>query len=204
MRIKELWPTYDRLVGVVVNHIAFFGIVVAATVALVTFWGAYASPAFHIFAPYSYVFVGSVLFIVLIQIQSFVRATKPSSESAKRLAVLEGKINTLETKNAATPSVPLPPKVNWAIWRLRQNYTLNELAAILAQIDPSGAAETTERAAYVALMAEEVKTRRLAVRRNRYAEDYHSPDLWPASFDVSRDAALQWAKSKGFSVEHIE
>jgi len=103
--------------------------------------------------------------------------------------------------------VPLStrPAVNWAPWQRRTKYNLLELASILAKVEPSGSTGSdSEEASYLELLKEETTTGRLRFQRNRRAEDYYQPDVWPTFFDVEKVDAMKWAESKGFDLSHIQ
>jgi len=118
MQIRKLWSLYNDAIATVVNHVAFFGVVAAALVSIATIWTAYLSPAVRVFAPYSYVFVISVLVIVWAQIRVIAldvrnRATAAnrsdtpiSAEIVARFEVLDEQIAAMSERLSAvkTPS----------------------------------------------------------------------------------------------------
>ncbi|MDR5727789.1 MAG: hypothetical protein RB191_10210 [Terriglobia bacterium] len=95
-------------------------------------------------------------------------------------------------------------KINWAIWKHRVSFNLNEFAAVLAEVEPANERVTPERAAFLRLIQEDAMTGKLRTVKDRHANEYYKPDLYPAYFDVSKADAIQWAESKSFNISHIK
>lgn len=107
-----------------------------------------------------------------------------------------------QAEEAIRVSRPPPiPAVDWAPWKLRINYTLPELAAILAKEDPNSQ-ETSKRAGYLNLVVEAADAGNIfPLMLEPHANPYAT--VPPGSYIVSREGALRWAQANGFDVSHI-
>lgn len=95
---------------------------------------------------------------------------------------------------------PPAPVVAWAPWIRRSQYSSNEFAAILANEDPS-TQPSYKRMGFYRLILEEAKAGKLPTVRKRLNAP---PGGLPDDFSIPSDAALKWAKDKGFDLSHFE
>lgn len=94
--------------------------------------------------------------------------------------------------------------VNWAIWKQRENYNLNEFAKILAGQNPTEMPLTNEAQSYVNLLVDDIAIGKLSCRFNENAKPSGlTPKMKPFKFDISRNEALDWATKKDFDVSRI-
>jgi hypothetical protein len=97
--------------------------------------------------------------------------------------------------------------VNWAIWKEMPTYTIAQLAAILAKLDPMALRSSPDKEAYEILLLQELKAKRLIHIREMKGSPYGSGE-YPKPIDrttpIKREDAIAWAESKGYDVSHIK
>lgn len=136
----------------------------------------------------------------------YVRTKMPSATTPNKEAVnadieaLKDSLNALQGRLDAsknqTPKLA-KPAFNWAPWKMRQKYTLDEFSKIIAGINPIGGA-SNDSYAYLDVLTEQVASGAL-----HGAGGYRLTRAYPTS-EISRADALKWAKAKSLSVSHIE
>jgi hypothetical protein len=119
-------------------------------------------------------------------------------EAARKAALTSG-----PPANLPAPTKAPPPDVNWAIWKQRNSYNLNEFAGLLAKDDPSHDPSTPQARSFLRLAQDDAMNGKLTVVRDRNAHHSYLPDLHPYYFDVPRPEAIKWAAAKGFDISHI-
>lgn len=99
--------------------------------------------------------------------------------------------------------------VNWNVWKRRERYSIYEFAKILAKDEPASQEMTQAASTYARLMLEAVeldKLKYVARHTETYNIDFErirkeiEPDYHT---EISRNAALEWAASNSFVVDHI-
>lgn len=109
----------------------------------------------------------------------------------------------------AKPAVPAPkqkPPVNWSVWKAREKLSLADFAAILARNDPAAMGETTEQAAFLALLLEAANAGKFPIIPT-YFESFggrRTAREVDEDTEVEKKVAIDWADSKRFDVAHIK
>jgi hypothetical protein len=97
-----------------------------------------------------------------------------------------------------------PAPINWSIWQKRSRYSIDDLAAILAKVDPTLDIRDSNKIAYSDLILEEVKNGKLQYIR-RYSDITPEQELPLAKryTQIERNLALRWAIEKSIPVDHF-
>lgn len=87
---------------------------------------------------------------------------------------------------------------NYSIWKIPRSYTIAEFACLLAGMDPSSHASTSDSQSYVRILLEEVQTGNLKYTRpTGWGPDaQYNPDM---NARLAKDDALAWAEANGFA-----
>jgi len=112
---------------------------------------------------------------------------------------------TVIAQRASAPAkgVREPPKVNWAVWRLMDSYTLKEFSSILVKRDPKAGGNTNEEYSFQQLVgAQIIKGNVLGARLVRYS--FSPYDVDPDDTTVTRLGGIAWAEANNFDVSHIK
>jgi hypothetical protein len=146
--------------------------------------------------------LGPIGFVVLVVfLWNLMLAPTELAYEANKIA-----LSVLRIPPSAVPTSPGRPPINWTIWRQRSEYTITELAALLAKESPSDPRTSDDAVAYSKLITEDVRGGKLHyIPRHANIAGSGAFEL-PVKADQTRirkDLALAWAQSKQFDLEHI-
>lgn len=91
--------------------------------------------------------------------------------------------------------------INWTTWKHRSKFTAYELAAVLTMRDPISGGSSRNETALLRLITEQMNSGKLAYIAKAGRSHNYQAD---GSDEILRSRAIEWAKSKGYPVGHIE
>lgn len=109
-------------------------------------------------------------------------------------------------RRGGAPQLPLATgKIDWAPWRLRQEYTLSEFARILARLDPTSSDSDANSRTYFELLKEAMNKKELKYTPSERAGYFeNSRGAVTGAAKINRANAITWAKEKKLNVSHID
>ncbi len=96
-----------------------------------------------------------------------------------------------------TEAISTVASIDWAPWKLRTRYTTDEFSRILARTDPTSRNGDPQSTAYLRLLVEAIKARKIPSATEDYG--YASQRTY-----VARDDAISWVEEKDIAVDHIK
>lgn len=128
-------------------------------------------------------------------------------EAAKEAARVRTDLPVLTYQEQKTEAKPEPRKPDYAIWKQRSSYNVNEFAALLDNSDPSERPLTPNARAYKRLLLEAVQNKKIS-----YTPEYGLNEWDGRRYEMSvneftqipRAVALSWAESKSFDVSRLK
>ena len=101
-----------------------------------------------------------------------------------------------------------PTSPNWAIWRTRDSYLINELAALLAGNDPSLREPTFDEHGFRKLIMEHVRSGKLKYiprfHRDNYGRKGHEYSVTEFETYIQKVDAIPWAEANGFDTSKFK